>query len=80
MIGCLLSCARKQPIIVFYFEFETVLKFDNLGAWTHPLATFDNLINLEKRPKFEKYMNTFLNSNDNVYQINAANLKLIPQK
>ena len=65
---------------MFYLEFETVLKFDNLRAWTHSLAAFDNLINLEKKPKFEKYMNTLLNSRDNVYQINAANLKLISQK
>ena len=26
---------RKQPIIVLYFESETVLKFNNLEAWPH---------------------------------------------
>ena len=25
-------CVRKQPIIAFYFEFETVLKFYNLES------------------------------------------------
>ena len=29
---CLLTHVRKQPIIALYFEFETVLKFYNLGA------------------------------------------------
>ena len=33
MIGCLRTRVRKQPIIVLYFKFETVLKFYNLGAW-----------------------------------------------
>ena len=33
MIGCLRTHVRKQPIIVFYFEFETVLTFYNLGTW-----------------------------------------------
>ena len=32
MIGCLRTCVRKQPIIALYFEFETVLKFYNLGG------------------------------------------------
>ena len=32
MIGCLRTHARKQPIIVLYFEFENELKFYNLGA------------------------------------------------
>ena len=32
MIGCLWTRVRKQPIIVVYFESETVLKFDNLEA------------------------------------------------
>ena len=32
MIGCLPTRVRKQPIIAVYFEFETVLKFYNLGA------------------------------------------------
>ena len=32
MIGCLWTCVRKQPIIALYFEFETVLKFYNLGG------------------------------------------------
>ena len=30
MIGCLRTRVRKQPIIVLYFEVETVLKFYNL--------------------------------------------------
>ena len=33
MIGCLRTRVRKQPIIVLYFESETVLKFYNLGKW-----------------------------------------------
>ena len=33
MIGCLRTHVRKQPIIVLYFESETVLKFYNLEAW-----------------------------------------------
>ena len=33
MIGCLGTRVRKQPIIVLYFESETVLKFYNLEAW-----------------------------------------------
>ena len=32
MIGCLRTRVHKQPIIVLYFEFETVLKFYNLQA------------------------------------------------
>ena len=32
MIGCLRTCVHKQPIIALYFEFETVLKFYDLGA------------------------------------------------
>ena len=32
MIGCLRTRVRKQPIIVLYFESETVLKFYNLEA------------------------------------------------
>ena len=32
MIGCLRTCVRKQPIIALYFEFETVVKFNNLEA------------------------------------------------
>ena len=31
MIGCLRARARKQTIIALYFEFETVLNFNNLG-------------------------------------------------
>ena len=27
-----MTCVRKQPIIAIYFEFETVLKFYNLGS------------------------------------------------
>ena len=30
--GCLWTRVRKQPIIVLYFEFETVLMFYNLEA------------------------------------------------
>ena len=30
--GCLRTRVRKQPIIVLYFEFETVLTFYNLEA------------------------------------------------
>ena len=32
MIGCLRTHVLKQAIIALYFEFETVLKFDILGA------------------------------------------------
>ena len=32
MIGCLGTRVRKQPIILLYFVFETVLKFYNLKA------------------------------------------------
>ena len=32
MIGCLRTRARKQPIIVLYFESELVLKFYNFEA------------------------------------------------
>ena len=32
MIGCLRTRVRKQPIIVLYFNFETVLKFYNPEA------------------------------------------------
>ena len=32
MIGCLRTRVRKQPIIALYFEFETIVKFYNLGA------------------------------------------------
>ena len=32
MIGCLRTRVRKQSIIALHFEFETVLKFFNLGA------------------------------------------------
>ena len=35
MIGCLWTRVRKQPIIALYFEYETVLKFYNLGARSH---------------------------------------------
>ena len=37
MIGCLQTYVRKQPTIVLYFEFETILKFYNLEAWSHHL-------------------------------------------
>ena len=33
MIGSLQTRVCKQPIIAFYFEFETKLKFYNLEAW-----------------------------------------------
>ena len=33
MIGCLRTHISKQQITALYFEFETVLKFYNLGAW-----------------------------------------------
>ena len=36
MIGCLRTLVRKQPIIVLYFDFETVLKFYNLGPGLDP--------------------------------------------
>ena len=32
MIGCLRTCASKQPIIALYFETENELKFLNLAA------------------------------------------------
>ena len=31
-IIAMINCVRKQPIIAPYFEFDTVLKFYNLGA------------------------------------------------
>ena len=34
MIGCQRTRVRKQPIIVLYFESETVFKFYNLEART----------------------------------------------
>ena len=34
MIGCLRTHVHKQPIIVLYFKFETVLKIYNLWACT----------------------------------------------
>ena len=34
MIGCLPTRVHKQPIIALYFEFEAVLKFHNLEAWS----------------------------------------------
>ena len=36
MIGCLRTRVRMQPIIALYFEFETVLRVNNLGAWANP--------------------------------------------
>ena len=41
MIGCLGTLVRKQPIIVLYFESETVLKFYNLVAWAMLLSKID---------------------------------------
>ena len=43
MIGCLWTRVRKQSIIVIYFEFETELKFYNLGAWSYSLSFWDML-------------------------------------
>ena len=42
MIGCLQTHVRKQSIIALYFEFEIVLKFHNLEAWswTHYFQTY----------------------------------------
>ena len=37
MIGCLRTRVPKQPIIVLYFESETVLKFYNLETWSQKL-------------------------------------------
>ena len=34
IIACLRTRVRKQPIVMLYFESETVLKFDNLVAWS----------------------------------------------
>ena len=34
MIGCLRTHVLKQPTIGLYFEFEIVLKFYNLVAWS----------------------------------------------
>ena len=33
--------ADMQPIISLYFEFETVLKFYNLGVWSYSHLLFD---------------------------------------
>ena len=33
MIGRLRTRVRKQPIIALYFQFETVLRFNNLETW-----------------------------------------------
>ena len=35
--------ARSQPIIALYFEFETVLKFYNLGAWSKYVPQYPDL-------------------------------------
>ena len=43
MIGCL--GVSKQPIIALYFEFETVLKFYNLGA-SYPYQLDESIQNL----------------------------------
>ena len=34
------TCARKQPIIALYFEFETVVKFYNLETRTWQCDAF----------------------------------------
>ena len=49
MTACLLTRVRKQPIIALYFEFETVLKFYNLRAWTTLLLQ----INLANETSFK---------------------------
>ena len=54
MIGCLRTCVLKQPIIALYFEFETVLKFYNLEAWS-------NLFSFVKR-SFAEESNQILGS------------------
>ena len=43
MSGCLQTRVHKQPIIALYFEFETILKFYNLGAGSGS-KPFDALI------------------------------------
>ena len=51
MIGCLRTHVCKQPIFALYFEFETVLKFYNLKAWSgyKPLAHGELLWSLDAR-------------------------------
>ena len=43
MIVCLRTRVRKQSIFALYFEFETVLKFYNLGALPRGYKTFSVL-------------------------------------
>ena len=43
MIGCLQTRVGRQPIIRLYFEFEIVLKFYNLEAWSFTLADQSSL-------------------------------------
>ena len=62
MIGCLR--VRKQPIIVFYFEFETVLKFYNLEAMI-------KIIQLEMLKITEKYVNGHYGRTDQPYTISS---------
>ena len=40
VIGCFWTLVRNQPIIALYFEFETVLQFYNLEAWTACFTLF----------------------------------------
>ena len=42
MIGCLLTCVRKQPMIALYFESENALKFYNLDAYLWTFWIFVN--------------------------------------
>ena len=61
MIGCLRTRVRKQPIIALYFEFETVLKFYNLGAWFCDLvicffSSFANVLPDEERADCSNYI------------------------
>ena len=61
MIGCLWTRVRKQPIIALYFEFETVLKFYNLGA-----RSFDKSV---------KFKNNFLYFNHSCWVLNCLNIR-----
>ena len=56
MIGCLRTLVRKQPIIVLYLEFETVLKFYSLEART------DGLLLLIWDKQFAKVISRWLKS------------------
>ena len=43
MIGCLRTRVRKQPIVAFYFEFQTVLKLYSLEARAQKSASCESL-------------------------------------